>query len=243
MKEFKSILSFADVIGSPLGIYFEGAGRPVIFALKNQCFEVNLVMSTLSSDADSQTDTTLASSKPERSMKRSTASRRGSRKAGNRSTTTARKNKSSLESLKNNATPRTTRSSFTEEPKEDNSIVEEIETKRNEANCQHSERETREESGKHFSSSDRSGDNGSKKLVDSVFSSISKRKSSGDDGRKSVVRDKCDALEDEVPSSPPPPTKKARLIFQKCFQRTFDPRTLPGYDVILAEDSDECCSD
>lgn len=45
--------------------------------------------------------------------------------------------------------------------------------------------------------------------------------------------------EDTVPNSPPPPvSKKARLVFRKCFQATFDPRMLPGHDKILAKDSD-----
>lgn len=43
-----------------------------------------------------------------------------------------------------------------------------------------------------------------------------------------------------IPCSPPRrPSKKARLIFQKCFKATFDPRMLPGHDEVLAEDSDE----
>lgn len=44
---------------------------------------------------------------------------------------------------------------------------------------------------------------------------------------------------DEIPASPPPPVKKARMIFKKCYQATFDPRMLVGHDSILADDSDE----
>ena len=43
--------------------------------------------------------------------------------------------------------------------------------------------------------------------------------------------------EDAVPGSPPPPSKKEKMLFRKrCFETTFDPRTM-GY--VLAEDSDE----
>lgn len=42
---------------------------------------------------------------------------------------------------------------------------------------------------------------------------------------------------DSVPSSPP--AKKGRFFFRRCFEATFNPDTLPGHDIILAEDSDE----
>ncbi|KAK8400054.1 hypothetical protein O3P69_003028 [Scylla paramamosain] len=42
---------------------------------------------------------------------------------------------------------------------------------------------------------------------------------------------------DTVPSSPP--AKKSRFFFRRCFEATFNPDTLPGHNVILAEDSDE----
>lgn len=42
---------------------------------------------------------------------------------------------------------------------------------------------------------------------------------------------------DTVPASPP--AKKSRFYFRRCFEATFNPDTLPGHNVILAEDSDE----
>ena len=42
---------------------------------------------------------------------------------------------------------------------------------------------------------------------------------------------------DTIASSPP--AKKSRFFFRRCFEATFDPDTLPGHNVILAEDSDE----
>lgn len=88
-----------------------------------------------------------------------------------------------------------------------------------------------------------------RKLVKSVFSSITKRKSTNDEedlnDKREGVAVECVDLEENIPRSPPQRqvAKKARLIFQKCFQNTFDPRMLPGHDTILVEDSDENNSD
>ncbi|XP_045134588.1 cell cycle checkpoint control protein RAD9A-like isoform X2 [Portunus trituberculatus] len=42
---------------------------------------------------------------------------------------------------------------------------------------------------------------------------------------------------DTVPSSPP--AKRSKFFFRRCFEATFNPDTLPGHNIILAEDSDE----
>lgn len=48
------------------------------------------------------------------------------------------------------------------------------------------------------------------------------------------------ADEDAIPATPPlPPAKKARYIFRRCFEATYNSQMLPGYDEVLAEDSDE----
>ncbi|XP_021916807.1 cell cycle checkpoint control protein RAD9A isoform X2 [Zootermopsis nevadensis] len=48
------------------------------------------------------------------------------------------------------------------------------------------------------------------------------------------------AGEDAVPGTPPlPAAKKARYIFSRCFEATFNSQMLPGYDEVLAEDSDD----
>jgi len=85
-----------------------------------------------------------------------------------------------------------------------------------------------------------------RKLVNSVFSSITKRKSSDDKVNQKEKEDTivCFDLDDNVPQSPPRKVaKRAKVVFQKCFQNTFDPRMLPGHDTILVEDSDESNSD
>lgn len=48
------------------------------------------------------------------------------------------------------------------------------------------------------------------------------------------------AEEDAVPGTPPPPlSKKARFVFKRCFEATFNSQMIPGYDEVLAEDSDD----
>lgn len=49
--------------------------------------------------------------------------------------------------------------------------------------------------------------------------------------------DEEDEDEDTFPSTPP--AKRVRHIFRRCFESTFDPHSIPGFNVILAEDSDE----
>ncbi|KAJ9577805.1 hypothetical protein L9F63_005624, partial [Diploptera punctata] len=44
--------------------------------------------------------------------------------------------------------------------------------------------------------------------------------------------------EETVPGTPPP-QKKPRYLFSRCFQDTFNSQMLPGYNEVLAEDSDE----
>ncbi|XP_017881654.1 cell cycle checkpoint control protein RAD9A [Ceratina calcarata] len=259
MKEFKSILSFAETVGASVSIYFGAAGRPAIFALKHPSFETNLVLSTLNPDADTQTETILMN-KQDKSVRTATGNRRGSRKSNTKSALRMKNRSATLNCVSNPA-----RSSlhpcFMEEEnqkeQDDSNERSNPSTSRNNnqnvieksyllAKNTHekSQRDSRAESDKSTRLREISANE--KRLVSSVFSNIIKRKSNNHEpyNEQNVSNDKRNVVEeDKVPNSPPPPAKKARLIFQKCFQRTFDPSTLPGYDVILADDSDEACSE
>ncbi|XP_016917372.2 cell cycle checkpoint control protein RAD9A [Apis cerana] len=250
MKEFKSILTFAEIANIPITIYFEGAGRPVIFVLKNQSFEVNLVLSTLNSDADSQTETTI-NKQEEKFMRKRTINKRVSKKNNNKSNRI--KNKSiKSDNMLGNITLKKSHSCFMEEEKEQNNSKEQPETTTkdnqniNKVNTLPIEQNIQEKNSSYscdiitkFNKTSIS----EKKLINSEFI-ITKRKSRNDeiDKQDNLHHDNI-AVENEIPNSPPPPTKKARLILKKCFQTTFDPRTLPGYDIVLAKDSDEDCSE
>ncbi|XP_031834307.2 cell cycle checkpoint control protein Rad9 isoform X1 [Nomia melanderi] len=258
MKEFKAILNFAETVLIPISIYFEQAGKPVIFGLKNPSFDGHLILSTLSSDTDSQTETTIIG-KQEKSVKRRTGNRRAPRKS-NKST-----NKVENRTVKTlaSSTTKATHSHLSEKKKQTNehsfhekdNLQLNKNTKSNQSNNNINHFRLEKDNQEEFHTNPSTSCNTSarlteactsgRKLVNSVFSTITKRKSSNDETNKQRLEnsDKFDILEDAIPSSPPPPAKKARLIFQKCFQKTFDPSTLSGYDVILAEDSDECCSE
>lgn len=259
LKEFKSILSFAEAVGASISIYFGAAGRPVIFALKHTSFETNLVLSTLSPDADTQTDTILMN-KQEKSV-RTTGNKRGSRKSSTKSAGRKPNKSTKLNSVSNSTLTRIHPCFMEEENQRGQDTSREQNnpsTSRN--NNQNAIEEghlvaqpnIREESRKDTradcdtSTRLREISASGRRLVNCVFSNIIKRKSDNhepDDGQN-ISNDKCNETEeDRVPNSPSPPAKKARLIFQRCFQDTFDPRTLPGYDIILAEDSDEACNE
>lgn len=248
MKEFRSILNFAEIAITPISIYSEGAGRPVIFALKNQSFEVNLVLSTLSSDTDSQAETTLINKPQEKSIKRRATNKRVCRKNNKSDSKIQDKSIKSNNKLGNVKTPHPC---FMEEPKgqvdtstRDNQNLNRVSNLPIEQDIEDKMKQNSSSSCDIFTNINKTSTS-EKKLVNFIFSTITKRKSSNNetDKEQNLDSDQSDAFEDKVPNSPSPPNKKARFIFQKCFQKTFDPRTLPGYNVILAEDSDEASND
>lgn len=69
------------------------------------------------------------------------------------------------------------------------------------------------------------------------------REDDGDDGGEAMDQVDCtrlDAVGANGDGENPPPSKKARYLFSKCFDATFNPRTgVAGADRILAPDSDE----
>lgn len=210
-------------------------------------------MSTLNSDADSQTETTI-NKQEEKFMKKKTINKRVSKKNNNKSNRI--KNKSiKSDNILGNITLKKPHSCFMEEEKEQNNSKEQlnlpettIKDNQNEINTSPIKQNIQEKFQKNSSYSCdiitkfNKTSISEKKMVNSVFT-IAKRKSRNDeiDKQDNPHHDNIIAIENEIPNSPPPPTKKARLILQKCFQTTFDPRTLPGYDIVLAKDSDEDC--
>ncbi|XP_024942760.1 cell cycle checkpoint control protein RAD9A isoform X2 [Cephus cinctus] len=246
MKELRAILNFAESVGLSLGIHFETAGRPVIFTIETTSFEANVVLSTLNPDVTSAIDKS-AGGKREQSLQKKAANKKSFKKSAN---TVNRRtiNNSKISTKTGNATSNIQSASI-----KDNHDVSLINTDSNtlvnmgnghsendHVMQNNSERITREvfnynekpstsKSILHRESID------SRNLINSVFSNMPKRKTCNE---RVDVSDTSDD-EDTVPNSPPP-AKKARSIFQKCFQKTFDPKImLPGHDRILAEDSDE----
>lgn len=232
----------------------------MLFALKNQGLEVNLLLSTLNPESDTQSDTSIVSRHMQSVRKKSSS--RG-RSKSNRSTSRSNKPTTST----NSTTDSILRRRNVEETNHGNTIpsrgtpgnreipgnvaITETTPIRNELEKDQAEPERNRLFA--LSPADTTSPIAHKripenhrKLVKSVFSSITKRKSTSDDENfcEEKAADPLD-LDDSIPCSPPRQqmTKKARMMFQKCFQTTFDPRMLPGHDMILVEDSDDNNSD
>ncbi|KAF7380250.1 hypothetical protein HZH66_014605 [Vespula vulgaris] len=233
MKELRAILNFAEFVKLPISIYLESAGRPAVFVLKNTTFEANLVLSTLNSDVDSQSETTITSKAPKYVRKRATVKRstKRSSKSLNRSNDTSFSNTTITSKQKESSHMK-----IGKEVRNNDTHISSKEYNQNEILIDANTSTTDDIFSKPSVS------NNEKKLVCNVFSNILKRKSSEGctkDLDNAAGEKDNDNLENTVPKSPSPPSKKARFIFRKCFQATFDPRMLPGHDIILAEDSDE----
>ncbi|KAG5326272.1 RAD9A protein, partial [Pseudoatta argentina] len=254
LKEVKALLVFSESVGVPITASFGIAGRPILFTVKSPAFETNMLLSTLSPDCDSQSDTSIVSRQVQSIRKK------------NASSTSNRVNKVSSSRIKKSIKPTVSDVSKNMLVKEKIQSDKTLNENRNasmsivNANANNSINGVQERnshmpvqsccsvvcSPASTSSAIRKISEGQRKLVNSVFSSVTKRKSTDDKGNQKEKEDAivCVDLDDNVPQSPPRKVvKRAKVVFQKCFQNTFDPRILPGHDTILVEDSDENNSD
>lgn len=233
----------------------------MLLALKSQVFEVNLLLSTLNPDIDTQSDST-SISRPIPVRKRNASSRGVSRRGSKASSSRTKKPTVTAKPAMNNTSE--------DMPVEENTLTEnlfdrsavaststvlrEAEEDNSPNNIRKKNQKQQEQSRRLLTQSpasttscrgNRKMSEGQKKLVSTIFSNIMKRKSRSDDESFKEEADECVDVEGNVSRSPPPRlvAKKARLVFQKCLQSTFDPRMLPGHDVVLVEDSDENNSD
>jgi len=233
----------------------------MLLMLKNQIFEANLLLSTLNPDSDSQSDSTSISRSIQPVRKRNTSrsvSKRVNKTSSNRKNITRKKSTVTHKSVANNTF---------KIPDEDNNLMENQFNRITDAFTNVVVREANSsitsdiremnqkqpEQSRLFALNSPSTTSsisnrvleGQQKLVSTVFSSITKRKSTSDDESFEKEEKANINLEENMPRSPPPRliAKRARMVFQKCFQTTFDPRALSDHDVILAEDSEEDNSD
>ncbi|TGZ55955.1 cell cycle checkpoint control protein RAD9A [Temnothorax longispinosus] len=252
LKEVRAFLAFSESVGIPITANFGTAGRPILFTLKSQAFETNLLLSTLSPDSDSQSDSSVVSRQIQ-SVRRKNASSRGTSKRANKFSSRMKKSKPEVSDIFKRPAEEKNQSDKTLNQNRNASIN--IVSANNSINGVR-ERNLPEQSRRSVAFSPASTSSATskkisedkRKLVKSVFSSITKRKLTDDEEdreKEEEVAVDCNNCEESVLQSPPrcQVAKKARLVFQKCFQNTFDPRMLPGHDTILVEDSDENNSD
>jgi len=234
----------------------------MLLTLKNHIFEANLLLSTLNPDNDSQSDSTSISRSVQPVRKRNTSrnvSKHVNKTSSNRKYFPRKKSTVIHKSAINNTFKIPDEDNLTESQYDQitgastSVVVKEVEIN-NSITSDIQEMNQKPERNRLFArnspstmswTSNKRISEGQQKLVSTVFSSITKRKSTCDD-ESSKEKEKADIdLEENVPRSPPPRlvAKRARVVFQKCFQTTFDPHMLSGHDVILAEDSEEDNSD
>ncbi|XP_014471766.1 PREDICTED: cell cycle checkpoint control protein RAD9A [Dinoponera quadriceps] len=259
LKEFRAFLTFSESVGASVSAHFETAGKPVLFALKNHSLEVNLLLSTLSPDCDSQSDISVISRHVQSFRKKSTSRCKSSSRGNVKSAGRTKKSAANL-TINNTSKKRVTEeiNQRNKTPDRAEKDVAAISKTGDPATNNVRERSQAEPEQSHLfaispasttsSTTRRRIPESHRKLVNSVFSSITKRKSTSDNENFSIKEGQAKEFIDpneSIPRSPPrqPITKRARVVFQKCFQNTFDPRMLPGHDTILVEDSDENNSD
>lgn len=217
------------------------------------------MLSTLSPDNDTQSDISLISSHMQSVRKKSTSRGRLSSKRNSKSTSRTKKlavptnstinnifkKRNIIETNQGNKTPNQAENNVPAKV-ETNNLVHDLVQKKNQTEPEQRRLFTISPASTTSSTTRKNIPESHRKLVNSVFSSITKRKStsSNENLDKEQAAEPID-FDDNVPHSPPrqPIVKRAKLVFKKCFQNTFDPRMLPGHDIILVEDSDENNSD
>ncbi|XP_034945317.1 cell cycle checkpoint control protein RAD9A [Chelonus insularis] len=263
MKEVRAILLFAEIVSLPIHMFFEIAGRPIVFVIKHSSFEANLVLSTLNPEPPDVAE--LSIHERRQALKKRGALKRPKKtpKTRPRSSKISTPESSYLSSTNNYDTniskgPSTSKSKKFQN--DDTVSVNDIKITgltSDQRSCSSSEviletRPSRESQvllnaiEKNIVSETPSSINSTparhphlftSESSDSplLFSPSTKRAANGNNKYDS----NNDVLEaDVVPNSPQRSAKKAKIIFKKCLQATFDPKNLPGHDTMLAEDSD-----
>ncbi|XP_071539191.1 cell cycle checkpoint control protein RAD9A isoform X2 [Panulirus ornatus] len=227
LKELRAMLTFAELVNLPITTHFSDPGSPIIFTVDNSpMFEGTFVFATLSQKADSQISRSQSTGKyttqtlpnqqgPESPSSSQTAS------VMNRIRQSAEKGiRTDLSELQRSMQVDNTPSKIYEKrvslsPAENSAAVENQTHKLNDRSAPHSP----------SVQLTNTVNNGNATKVNTIQQNLNVN------GTVEVEE------EDIVPGTPP--FKKARFLFRRCFESTFDPETIPGHDRILAEDSDD----
>ncbi|XP_014215016.1 cell cycle checkpoint control protein RAD9A [Copidosoma floridanum] len=221
LKELRAILCFSEALGQPIEINFDKPGKPVVFVCKSSSLETNLVLATLNPDTDSASQSTVSTRRnpvPKKAPKKAPAkAKQGIKSLSKKSFDASRVNNNSLNTSEVRNTESVGRiSDVTDSPSQRNGKDSGSSSK----TCTPVPRNTNTE--------------GSEKTVKDAFAFL-KRKS------EETAQNPNDKDEDDFVRNSPPRqlSKKAKMIFKKCFQSTFDPKMIPGYNQVEVEDSEE----
>ncbi|XP_031778714.1 cell cycle checkpoint control protein RAD9A [Nasonia vitripennis] len=231
LKEFRAIMGLTDAIAQPINIHFDRPGRPAIFICQNNDIETHLVLATLNPDCDTGSQSTTSTAATNLAPKKAPSKRATTRGRGAKSFS-----KKSFNST--NKTNRTNVNTSTNTPGIENADSPGRISDFGDSPSQN-KRDSFDSSRTTITpkTSAQKGTTSGNSDKPNPFSSFLKRKS---DQKISSPTRNNDDNEDLVQNSPPRhQSKRAKLIFQKCFQSTFDPRLLPGHNNVEVEDSGE----
>lgn len=214
--------------------------------MKSASFETNLVLATLNPDVDNASQSTMSVQPVPRKLPSrrnhpksklggvNSLTKRLLEETGKRTTTTA----SSSSHASNGATPETRRISDGNN-QEENFGGSLLETQSSIGRI--SDVDTPDLRTRTGNSNATTGKvtNHAQSIRNSVFSSITNKQHSDYDQETSNGVDAEMNDDDESVQNSPPlnPSKKAKTIFKRCFQTTFDPSNLPGFMDVEVEDS------
>ncbi|XP_071448711.1 cell cycle checkpoint control protein RAD9A [Hetaerina americana] len=246
LKEFRALLSFAESVMLPVAINFETSGRPVVFVITHpQTFEVNFVLATLMPQGDSQqvlTPPPMGSSSNKRSSSvsylsgyKSQAKRAKSagvpRNPSSYQTAVMREQCNGTSVKKKSGLGESNRTnSVSDQSSVLDNLEEEFDMEWDNVN---DGAETRKETTSN-----------PKIAKDDVNSACNEESSHAESQAEiSIINHNSQVfsnfIKQKESENTDMPSSSVSVVYRRCFQDTFNPNNLPGYDEILAPDSDE----
>ncbi|KAJ8679885.1 hypothetical protein QAD02_015672 [Eretmocerus hayati] len=227
LKEFRAMTVFSEALSHPIDVYFDRPGRPCVFVCKTLNVEANLVLSTLNPTTDGSSQST-ASMQP-KTMPKKAPAKRAPVKKGLKSFV-KKTFSSTFNSKASNHSANVNDLESTGSPGRISDIDSPLCNAKKSASSNSPKPRTLEgymNSSLHL----RENENPIQK---SPLSSLLKRKSDQD------IQVDPGNDSDFVRNSPPTHcSKKAKLIFKKCFSTTLDPRLPESNDVEVEDSGDE----
>uniref|UniRef100_A0A1B6CP83 Cell cycle checkpoint control protein n=2 Tax=Clastoptera arizonana TaxID=38151 RepID=A0A1B6CP83_9HEMI len=210
LKEMKAVLAFAEPTNLPIMVQFDTPGRPVVFIINNSgLYEANYVVSTLNGN-----------------VTRMNTSQKSDISVGGKS--------NSIIIQENNNKNKRKRSFADDSSKDLMKVPLNVGNDLNVNATSDSQLKTKQNSPDKikYYKSNLKDPNSNKLDLNLAYPSSSFCNLTGIDSLTLVAEMECE----EIPASPPKTIE--RKVFHRCFNTTFHNRMIPGYEKILAYDSD-----